>query len=271
MTNIVEIGCDWLRFTTPDITVAAKMETIAETAWLDEFAQKGKRKNKSMLGYDGWGSEHLFFGSRNDGWFIQLTSSLAHSYMDDLLQLDANCTRIDLQFVVKHDYDNHSFGKTELLIAEEMRETGECESKAGLLLIDGRGKTGDTVQIGKRVSDKFGRLYDKWRESGEDVYENCWRYEVEYKGDVARFIAASLRRNSGTNAILGIVCTQYHNWGFSMNKYTYRDAELYSYKRSRYDSDKTVDWLAKQVNPSVQKLLSVGYTRDELMTILGLV
>lgn len=51
---------------------------------------------------------------------------------------------------------------------------------------------GDTLNVNKRSSDTYARLYDKASESGEGVPRTRWRYEVEHKRSVARRVAAML-------------------------------------------------------------------------------
>lgn len=50
----------------------------------------------------------------------------------------------------------------------------------------------ETLYLGKRVSDRFGRIYDKFAESGLRCYQGCLRYELELKNDIARHTALML-------------------------------------------------------------------------------
>jgi len=268
--ELVEYGVDFIRVTTSDELVAIPLRDVFEAAWLDEWIKGANRKPRSMLGYDGEGWEHGFMGQRNDGWMLQLSGGISHDYARKILIRDVNCTRIDLQLTFKLDIDNPGFGKTELEKAEGRKWRGEVHQGTNFILIDGRGKKGDTVQIGARSSENYGRLYDKARESGEDIYEQCWRYEVEYKGDAARYHAKALAQNIDRKTIAGILKSRFSDWGFSTDWFDALPIGGVQYKRSSYDKDRILSWLAKQVNPSIQKLLQNGTGLDELGAVLGL-
>jgi len=269
--EVIEIGVDWLRLTTHDYDVAVKLENIAERAWLDECARRATRKQRSMLGYDGWGCEHIFFGSRADGWLLQITGAVADDYYAESLGIGANCTRIDLQVTCRLFEDNINYGKHQLELMELERSLGRCSSTTKPKLIDGRGLDGDTVQLGKRVSDKFGRLYDKYRQSLEDIYYRCWRYEVEYKGEVAKSVYAALEKSPSKTRIRDIVCSQWNDWGFGVFDVQWSYYKPHEYRRSSYETEKMLNWLAKQVAPSIKKARSNGVGVDEILAVLGLI
>lgn len=267
---IIEQAVDWLRGTTSDKNKYMKMLALFEAAAIDDVANGATRKQRSMLGYDGECFEHGFIGSRNDGYMLQISGGLANEYLRGFLALDLNVTRIDVQCTVRLPEYFGGYGKQELLKAEAERlDSTKGHSKAKLRHIDGRGE-GDTVQIGRRVSDKWGRLYDKEKESGQDIYERAWRYEIEYKGEPSRYVAKIIRQDTSPARISSIVATQFAKWGFDVSALTSNRVELFEYRRSNYDKDRTLSWLAKQVSPAIQKLLRSGVCLSEITTCLGL-
>lgn len=267
---VIESACDWIRITDSDFAKFYLYESIFEAAWLDAFAGGGKKQNRSMLGYDGQGFEHGFLGQRNDGFMIQITGAAANDYLHRLLSFDGNVTRIDVQVTVRTESYDGEYGKRALYEAERRRaEGGTHYSKSRMRLIDGRGE-GDTVQIGRRVSEKWGRLYDKQKESCQDIYFNSWRYEIEYKGNPAKFVAALLRKQDIATTVRQVIRQQYQVWGFAMDWLESVEIDLYKYRRSTYDKDRVLSWLAKQVNPSIQKLLQNGVCLQEITLALGL-
>lgn len=268
--ELIEYGVDFIRVTFSDIMLFNPLNSIFEAAWLDEWVRGATRKNRSMLGYDGSGWEHGFFGERADGFMLQLSGAISHDYARQILLRDVNCTRIDIQHTYRLDIDDAGYGKTELEKAEERRRSGEAHAAPRLLLIDGRGQTGDTVQCGARASENFGRIYDKGRESGQDIYERCWRYEVEYKGTAARHAAALIAKNFSRETIAGLLAGRFGIWGFDTDIFDSVPLNGVQYRRSVYDKDRLLSWLAKQVQPSIQKLLSNGTGLDELGAVLGL-
>lgn len=267
---IIEQGCDWLRGTTSDSNKYMSMLALFEAAYIDDAARGAVRRSRSMLGYDGESFEHGFIGSRNDGYMLQISGGLADEYLRQFLALDLNITRIDVQCTIQFEEYLGGYGKQELVNAEANRVQNPQEySKAKLRLLDGRGE-GDTVQVGRRVSDKWGRLYDKEKESGQDIYERCWRYEIEYKGEPAKHVAALIRKNCRPEVLGSIVATQFAKWGFDVSSLTTSRVQLFEYRRSSYDKDRTLSWFAKQVAPAVSKLLRSGVQLSEILTCLGL-
>jgi hypothetical protein len=55
---------------------------------------------------------------------------------------------------------------------------------------------GETINLGKRSSDQYARLYDKATEARMGDARSVWRYEVEYKRRQAGAIATRLRGNA---------------------------------------------------------------------------
>jgi hypothetical protein len=60
---------------------------------------------------------------------------------------------------------------------------------------------GETVNIGKRSSDLYARLYDKATEAGLGEARSVWRYEVELKRRPAGLAAAHLRGDPTAEAV----------------------------------------------------------------------
>ncbi len=89
------------------------------------------------------------------------------------------CSRIDFTI---HDY-------SKMLQYENIEQALREENKAGFNLSDCVKNYGDkfhgwTVYLGRRTSDKFARIYNKYAESKGKINCICW--ESEYKGSVAQ-------------------------------------------------------------------------------------
>lgn len=54
----------------------------------------------------------------------------------------------------------------------------------------------ETLYLGRRASDRFGRIYDKFAESSKECYRDCLRYELELKNETARTVALLLDADS---------------------------------------------------------------------------
>lgn len=267
---IIESAIDWLTITTNDNNTGKLMMNLFELIAVDEFARGSRPKNKSQLGYDGQGTEHCFIGSGLQGFMMRLSGLVAKDFGIDALKLGCNVTRMDLQVTLKLDEYDEFYANSLMLEAEKKRAFDNPKKKmAKFVYIDGRG-SGSTLQIGSRTSEKYGRIYDKDKESGEDVYERCWRFEVEYKGSAAVHYAKEVLFNQNDWYIISLVAKQFSAWDIEVNDIHAAPVELMKYRRAQYQKDRTLSWLAKQVSPSIEKLRESGVCLQEILIVLGL-
>jgi hypothetical protein len=159
------------------------------------------------------------------------------------LAMGANITRIDIAI----DWPDIM----PLSLLKEHLDEGKAVTKArdwNLIV----GRTGRTLYVGSRTSEKFLRIYDKAAESGSD---GLWyRIELECKGDYARGVA--LHIDGAGYDYFGDIIRGFCDWPESI---FWRDAttsptllEGIAKPEKRRD---TFSWLMKSVVPSVAKLL----------------
>jgi hypothetical protein len=110
--------------------------------------------------------------------------------------------------------------------------------------------------VGSRQSNYVGRVYDKQRESGEEQYRRCWRYEVECKDDgakQARETVASAEDVSKASA--SVVAHWFGNRGCNVRYRPELAVQLPPVGRHHSDLDTWLAWLLQAVRPTVQKCL----------------
>jgi DNA relaxase NicK len=127
---------------------------------------------------------------------------------------------------------------------------------------------GDTLAIGARASDYYGRVYDKYRESGEEEYRRCWRYEVEVKGDPCESLKNRVaQETSFTEEIPSLVHDWFSRRGVSVR---YRPGLPYAFAAVGAvdtDAQRQLAWLKSQVAPTVRRLQE-WYARRDLIDLL---
>jgi hypothetical protein len=129
-------------------------------------------------------------------------------------------------------------------------------------------EAGDTARIGSRKSNYHGRIYDKYRESGEEQYRNCWRYEVECKGDAARVAARLVSTMDNHPApIAASVFRWYAARGVQCRFAPDAPGELSPIGRPETDAEGQLRWLARGVAPVVKRLLAL-YPESDLYGVL---
>jgi hypothetical protein len=188
--EILSSGVDW-------ITATAQK---GSTRWnLQEYADNQRRrlmdagepiKNAYRLGYYGWQCEGFFHGNREGGSIVVASGAVAHNVFRAVAGIADHISRLDVQTTVAFPHDRPHLG----VQAYSALQSG-LQSKVRLknvTLITSQPQ-GETVNLGKRSSDQYARLYDKATEARLGEARSVWRYEVEYKRRHAGAIAARLR------------------------------------------------------------------------------
>lgn len=175
----------------------------------------------------------------------------------------ARATRIDVQMTVEYQrehWDAH-------LWAERLREwhpnmsVSSIESQSGPA-----GSKLATIYFGSRQSNRFVRLYEKMG-LGEDVY---LRFEVEYKGERARAVAAHMLAEGEVKSVFQSEVERTKAKPIiSLFDTTVKGRDIEVIK----PEPATLKWLREQVAPALFRVLNddnidSGDVRDYLLTIL---
>lgn len=157
--------------------------------------------------------------------------------------MGANVTRIDIAI----DW----FDPLYLRTMKEQLDAGQAETRAQEWpLIEGR--TGATLYVGSRSSEKCLRVYDKAAEQG--VNETWYRIELECKGDFARGVALHVDGNG--YEYFGDIIRGFCNWPNSpeWQAATTSPTLLEGIAKPEKRRD-TYAWLMSAAAPSLAKVL----------------
>lgn len=280
VVDLVSAGPDWFTLTAiSSAGVRQLYELYGDTA--GELLLTGDlTKEARQLGYHGYVvGRHLFYGERGDGEaMLRASSHVAVDVLSRIRQLDElrfRATRVDLQITVSVDpacVDRAFF-----------RELADMSNNAASVFKKDRGTPwhtqlrdtygrGDTVEIGSRASEAYGRIYDKHKESiamGELYTPGSIRFETEHKRSQAEQI---MRRLAGAERpeqyVVGYLDGWYETHGIKLPVRVEQVEKLCSAPR-RTDLQTQLRWLREQVAPTVQRLVAAGYC-DEALQALGL-
>lgn len=221
-----------------------------------------------MAGYDGWCTYGLQYGEREDSTIVRLSSDIADRDWFEFYQIADTVTRIDVQVTFAATVPPTS------LIKRHHRQAlrgwrGRRDGPTITMISDNR--QGATLYLGKRSSDVYIRIYNKGAESGEDHYQNCVRYEIEFKNHTARSIAAQLSdgRLVRTSVVSGVnkMLTE------RLLRLPFAENETPLTQDNGPIPAKTVasarKWLVTQVRPTVEWLL-MHCDRDDICRDLSL-
>jgi DNA relaxase NicK len=253
---------DWLTVTFTHQEAAAGLE---KKIW--SFIEMEERKGNEVtpcraLGYDGFRVGKLFFGTREDGCMLRVSSMGAQDVIEALSGHTVHCTRIDIQCTYKTVPGLPMWGAWLASGVENRRAEQQPCNWPKLTHINGFG-AGDTVMVGSRSSDKYGRIYDKEMESLDPDYQGCWRYEVEYKGAYAEACFEALSKSgSRSRGVEALVSSQFAMWCLPVPLVAPSDGSALIVPRETSDAQRRLNWLRKQVMPTIRKLIAQGYEQD---------
>jgi hypothetical protein len=210
---VVGAGVDWL---SSSCNSPRRMQKLLN--WRDEqFARLRDEGNElrplSAHGRTGHAVGGVSVLVGRDDVLVQLSGDRANESWRDVALEATNVSRVDLQTTVRtHPGERHlaerSYRSLERL---SPRRGGRL---AHSLLTTSHGA--ETLYVGQRVSDQFGRLYDKASESGLAHYADCWRYEVVYKRRyAAHAVQALLATPTAESLVNGVVHDWFHTRGIA--------------------------------------------------------
>lgn len=258
---------DWLTMT---LKRSYGRNTVAQKAYdfLEESISTGNDTGKwEQHGYTGWYCNSVRWGRREMDDILQLSGDAAGHLWQDYLPYADNVSRIDLAVTLKFDRNHKD------LIAKQFEQLKE-ESKHTKLTrqyskTEGL-KEGYTLYVGSRSSAQFGRLYDKQAESKNATHWlNCLRWEVEFKKPLAWEVAAELGMTAYPEQYI-----YQRVYGWFADRYIYvpdlgqEKIPPLHIPRKMLPDEKRLEWLAKQVRPTVDKLRARGYSQ-RLRGVLG--
>jgi Replication initiation factor len=272
------------------ITNALKRATVSRSAvdWLTTTARSheaserlwdlGERivtasKDKDQLptrwhlhGYRGWQSDHCAFGARADGTYLRLSGDESSENWLEALTASENCSRIDLAVDVRLDAPMPSLSEQLYRKSPDRLEHGGRPPMRRLVQ-DTNG--GTTCYFGSRSSSRFGRVYDKGRETQTVAAGNWWRWELEAKErDAKAAVAALLRAANPSEWIVGATSRFFkQRSGVALVRNTSTD--FYKVEPEVPSGDRLLHWLSSGVRPAVARLIE-HYGRDRVLTALGI-
>jgi hypothetical protein len=229
----------------------------------------------SFKGYKGLRCEGLSWGTREDSDICMLSGYDAASGWEVFLPVAEGISRVDLQ--VTTTVANPIPGLTQTYYDWLVENKRDLSFRKFVLLTGS--DAGSTLYIGSRLSDQFGRIYDKGVEGQLGTPAGkVWRFEVEFKNARAGRVAEQLRSYVGPervngNAVRERILSTAKIW-FSARECPVlwqADAQpmLLDVVARITGDDILLKWLSTQVRPSIGRLTSRG-KQNEALEALGL-
>jgi len=216
-------------------------------------------------GYEGVGGGAVSLGTGDHGTILRLSGGIAATYGGKVCRYADSVSRIDLQSTVRFYRDVPRLDRHHACEVRRAASAGGRKRNTTHLITGGKG---NTLNIGSRASNYYGRIYDKHRESGDAAYRNCWRYELEVKGDASTPLARRMAEAESPEAEAAAVV---HGW-FSRAGCRVRYGPGLANPLAQIgavDSDaaRFLAWMKQQVCPGLRRLQE-WYDRDQLIAFL---
>lgn len=263
--KVVDADVDW-------ITCTAATKDAQEQLWnvgqhvLHRNELEGEHATRwHANGYEGWTNGSVSLGARPDGCILRISGEQARYEWRECFRAAENVSRLDLAVDCELDCPVTSVSRDIYRNVRHVRPpNGRPPTRR--LIVSGDG--GSTAYIGSRVSEQFGRVYDKGIESKSAAAGKWWRFEVEYKGSQA---FAHSQRLTSTDDHRVLCCATVASWFRARANYSYSSASVtLSILRSkeRTTDERKLSWLASAVRPTAQYLVE-RYGVDRVLAALG--
>lgn len=273
MAEIRAVGIDYITVTSKTRNSDSGLDAFGRYLVETEIAEGCKSRNYGASGYRGLICGHAAFGRRSDGSLLRISSYVADEHWSQALSLSDNCTRLDPQITV---YVELGCAK---IISRHYNQIRRKQVRNGRppkfkLWVGPSGP--EALAIGRRISNRYWRVYDKGLESGVSDYQNCVRYEGELKSAVALALATKLDQTA--------------SWRLEIAQYVLRSLaekqvripislhlpvdspvinDIPNTRARAYGRDRTLAWLQRCVRPSATRLIERGF-KQEVLAALGI-
>lgn len=251
--TIVESAVDWLSMS---VNRPADAQRLLD--WRDgkfkELEDAGyAEKRYSAHGYSYRSRGAVSVGVGPGSVLLQCSGSEAGASWRHCAQWATNVSRVDLAVTARPDVATDALARSEYEAARGGQRGRGRRPKYTVIVAEDRG---DTLYVGSRTSDQLGRLYDKGRESREEAYKGCWRWEVQYRRDVAlstvRALLPALRE---AETIAATVASWFRARGVSAAYHVGGDPLANKGTRAVPDDQRFLEWLRKSVQPRCRELV----------------
>jgi hypothetical protein len=265
---VLAAGVDWLTCTAAEPARAELLKAVGWATVYGEAEAGNDLRPWSWKGYDGITSGGASVGARMDGTIVRLSSECAAEHWMGAVQLANHVSRLDLAVTVRMESAaNPAKEAYELARIHLSERRGRRVQKASHIET---WSEGETAYLGSRQSARFGRLYNKGLESKEERYRDCWRWEVEYKGDTATAIAGEMAQcGDSSEPTLAYVWDTFSKWGVPPVWGKHAEVPMGTLGRTATDDDRRLIWLYTQVRPAIDRLIRRG-KRAAVLDALGL-
>lgn len=267
--TLIESQVDWMTSTllhrhVTDDSHAESALAIASKLLNEQETRGNDMRPFRLSTFEGLSCGQVAVGQSQSGFLFRLSGSAARDHWIELYPFVTNISRFDVCATIRLDGPWRDLSYIHLQEARDYQR--EHSPRLRVTRIDG-GRHGNSLLIGSRASDAFGRIYDKGAESGSQAYQDCWRYEVEFKRSLARHVADDLATDQkDVDRAAAIALEWFRRRNCSPVRYIMVESGNPA-PAQRSDDDRRLTWFALQVAPSLARLASRGRLENALAAL----
>jgi hypothetical protein len=180
--TLIDSGVDWITATRPNDDEAWRFEQLAQDLLQEQVGAGKEVKRATLRDYTGWRGEHLFVGMREQDSIIVASQDVSARHWKPVSLAARNVSRLDVQASVWTHGEQPQLARWSY---QKLRRSPPKRGRPRSYTLIQTHPHGETLNVGKRQSDAYGRLYDWSSAHGQDIPQTIWRYEVEYKRSYA--------------------------------------------------------------------------------------
>lgn len=192
----VAADVDWLTATCKTGSNRLAFDSIGEAILDAERAAGREVKPAALRDYRGFRSGGVFSGRRSEDSIIVLSGSHAPPHWKTVARASSNVSRLDIQATVWTHGEQPALNRWYYQRAIRQPPKRGRPRSYELRRTHPRG---DTLYVGNRQSDYYGRLYDYASAHKEGEPRTLWRWEVELKRLVAAGYSRTLLASSNVS------------------------------------------------------------------------
>lgn len=264
--SLYNTGVDWLT-ATAKAGLAGRPFRELQTALTDEErAAGGDVKPATLRDYTGHRGEGFFVGRRAADSLVILSGARAAARWSEYVAVASNVSRLDLQATV------WTHGEQPQLAREAWHHLRALPPGRGrprsLTLIQSHPR-GETLNIGRRTSDAYGRLYDWSAAHTKEEARTIWRYEVEFKRGYAASKAAALAGSACHRTFTSCEVKRWFTLRGVLVPYDTTESRDSREQGLEVKSRDTLAWLESSVQKTIARTIN-RHGLERTLTALGL-
>ena len=220
----------------------------------------------TRLGYIGWCVDNFFWGRSENGTMLIASSARADELFRSVAGVSDNISRLDLQVTISTGSETPHLAKQAYKL---LSSSPPCSVRVRNCTLIENQPQGETLNVGKRKSDQYGRIYDKASETKCYPARTVWRWEVEFKRRAAKHIASYVRAHQSNQAASREVVHTYFNRRGLLPPFNLLPSSSTLEPFRDEPARDTLHWFADTLSKCVQRQIAI-HGREKVVTALGL-